>query len=63
MLFNLYDNDHNTYLTFDEVIVMMSNSISAVKALDGHAPPTMHAIREKAVAFFKVADSNADEYI
>lgn len=63
MLFDLYDHDKSTTLTMDELMVMMSNSLSALMLLDNKQPPSIHEISRKTREFFQAADTDNDQKV
>ena len=63
MIFNLYDYDGNKFITRDELVILMTNVLSALNAMKGLKAPTIAQIEAKTDQFFAGADTNGDDKI
>jgi hypothetical protein len=59
-VFNLYDFDGNKFISRDELVILMTNVMSALKCMQKQAPPSIQEIEAKTDEFFKKADSDFD---
>jgi len=60
LIFSLYDFDGNKFLTRDELVILMTNVLSSLKALKKQGPPSMPEIEANVDEFFKKADADGD---
>jgi len=60
LIFNLYDFDKSKSLEKDEIIVLVTNTLSAMNAMNKKAPPTIKEIEQKLKSFGTQADTNGD---
>lgn len=60
LIFGLYDFDGNKYISRDELVILMTNVLSSMKALKKQAPPRMADIEAKTDDFFRKADLDGD---
>jgi hypothetical protein len=63
LIFSLYDYDGNKYLSRDELVILMTNVMSALNNMKGLKSPSIQEIEAKTDAFFKGADQNDDKKI
>lgn len=63
LIFNLYDFDKSLSLSKDELTVLMTNTLTALNALQKKPPASIQEIQKKTSAFFKKADTNKDNQI
>jgi Ca2+-binding EF-hand superfamily protein len=63
LIFNLYDFDKSQSISKDELTVLMTNALTALKSMDRKPAPTVSEIEKKTNAFFADADSNRDNSI
>jgi Ca2+-binding EF-hand superfamily protein len=63
LIFNLYDFDRSQCITKDELTVLMTNSLTALKAMEGRPAPTLAEIEQKTTAFFEEADEDRNNQI
>jgi hypothetical protein len=60
LIFNLYDYDGNKFITRDELVILMTNVLTALNAMSGLKAPTISQIEAKTDQFFAGADANGD---
>jgi Ca2+-binding EF-hand superfamily protein len=58
LLFNLYDFDKSQSISKDELTVLMTNALTAMRCMEGRPAPTVNEIETKTAAFFKEADTD-----
>ena len=63
MLFSLYDTDKSKTLTMDELIVLMSNALTALMLMEGKEAPSIHEINQRTQTHFKSADADNDKRV
>ena len=47
LIFNMYDFDKSKYISKDELTILMTNSLCALRSLDGKRPPDQKEIISK----------------
>ena len=52
----MYDFDGNKYISRDELVILMTNVLSALKAMAKKPPPQISEIEAKTDEFFRNAD-------
>lgn len=63
LIFNLYDFDRSQSISKDELTVLMTNALTAMKFLEGKKAPSITEIEQKTNEFFKAADDDANGVI
>ena len=63
LIFNLYDFDRSQCISKDELTVLMTNALAALKNMEGKPAPTVAEIEQKTKQFFKDADQDGDNQI
>jgi Ca2+-binding EF-hand superfamily protein len=63
LLFDLYDFDGSKYISKDELVILMTNSLTSLNKMDKKKPPTLVEIENKVDEFFEKADTNRDNKI
>lgn len=58
LIFNLYDFDRSQCISKDELTVLMTNSLTALKCMEGKPAPTIKDIEQKTDKFFMDADED-----
>jgi Ca2+-binding EF-hand superfamily protein len=56
LIFNLYDFDRSQCISKDELSVLMTNALTALKNIEGKPSPTISEIEQKTNTFFEEAD-------
>jgi len=52
LIFSLYDFDGSQYITKDELVILMTNSLTAINSMSKQEPPTIEQIEVKTNEFF-----------
>ena len=63
LIFQLYDFDKSRYISKDELTILMTNSLTALRALEKGPPPSIEEIEAKTEEFFRKADVDGNERI
>ena len=63
LIFNLYDFDKSQSISKDELTVLMTNALTALKSMERKPAPTIAEIEKKTNMFFESADANRDNTI
>jgi len=63
LIFSLYDFDKSQSISKDELTILMTNSLTAMKSMEGRKAPTLAEIEAKTNTFFKGADLDMDNVI
>ena len=63
LIFNLYDFDKSKYISRDELTILMTNSLTALRALAKGPAPSLTEIESKTKEVFKKADLDGNEKI
>ena len=66
LIFNLYDFDRSMSISKDELTVLMTNVLTALKSMEkgkNSTPVTIDMIEKKTNEFFKAADTDGDKNI
>ena len=63
LIFDLYDFDQSKYISRDELTILMKNSLTALRSLEGAGPPSLTEIVQKANDVFTKADQDDNERI
>lgn len=63
LIFDLYDFDGSKYISRDELVVLMTNSMTALNNMNKQKPPTIPEIENKVDEFFEKSDTNHDNKI
>lgn len=65
LIFDLYDFDLSKYISKDELTVLLTNSLQALRSLGGNgtAAPRVEEIEKKAQELFRVACAGGNERI
>ena len=63
LIFNLYDFDRSQTISKDELTILMTNALAAMKAMEGKTAPSVAEIERKTNEFFVAADINQDNVI
>lgn len=63
LIFKLYDFDRSMSISKDELTILMTNALTAMKAMEGKPAPSMQEIQKKTNEFFVGADTNNDQQI
>ena len=63
MIFSLYDFDGSKFISRDELVILLTNSLSSLKAMQKLPPPSIQEIELKTDQFFKDADADGDRKI
>ena len=63
LIFQLYDFDKSKYISKDELTILMTNSLSALRHLEGGPMPSMEEVEKKTTEFFEHADLDKNERI
>lgn len=63
LIFNLYDFDRSQSISKDELTVLMTNALTAMKSMEGKKAPTITEIEQKTNEFFKAADDDGNGVI
>lgn len=58
LLFDLYDFDGSKYISKDELVILMTNSLTSLNKMDKKKSPTLVEIENKVDEFFEKADTN-----
>lgn len=59
----MYDFDKSKYISRDELTILMTNSLTALRALEKGPAPSVEEIEAKTEAFFKKSDTDGNERI
>jgi Ca2+-binding EF-hand superfamily protein len=63
ILFNFYDFDKSQYITRDELVILLTNALTALNAMSKKDPPKIKEIEHETDDFFTKADLNNDNKI
>ena len=63
LIFDLYDFDGSQYISRDELVILMTNALSALNAMSKQKPPTVNEIERKTDSFLEESDMNKDNKI
>ena len=63
LIFNLYDFDRSQSISKDELTVLMTNALTALKNMEGKPAPTISEIELKTNEFFEQADEDQNNQI
>lgn len=63
LIFNLYDFDGSKNITRDELVILMTNSMTAMNSMSNKAPPSIAEIERKTDEYFVKIDTNNDKKI
>lgn len=63
LVFDLYDFDGSKYISWDELVILMTNVMTALSNMDKKKPPTLVEIENKVDDFFEKSDLNKDNKI
>lgn len=59
----MYDFDGSKVLTRDELVILMTNVLSSMKAMRKQPPPNVQEVEQKTDEFFRKADADGDKKI
>lgn len=62
-MFGLYDFDGSKYISRDELVILMTNSLTAIRAMNKLSVPSIADIEKKTDEFFRGADTDGDKKI
>jgi len=63
LIFNLYDFDGSKFISRDEFVILMTNVLTSLNAMNGLKAPTIQEIEKKADELMKKIDVNQDKKI
>jgi len=63
LIFDLYDFDGSKYISRDELVILMTNALTALNKMNQLKPPTLTEIENKVDEFFEKSDTNRDNKI
>ena len=63
LIFQLYDFDKSQYISKDELTILMTNSLTALRALEKGPPPSIEEIELKTDEFFLKSDTDGNERV
>jgi microtubule-associated protein-like 6 len=63
LVFNLYDFDGSKYISRDELVILMTNTMTAMNSMSKKAAPSIREIETKTDEYFKKIDVNNDKKI
>ena len=63
LIFNLYDFDKSKYISRDELTILMTNSLCALRSMEMKPPPDQAEIERKTEEFFSASDVDGNERI
>mmetsp|Transcript_34586 Transcript_34586/g.25733 ORF Transcript_34586/g.25733 Transcript_34586/m.25733 type:complete len:183 (-) Transcript_34586:41-589(-) len=63
LIFSLYDFDGSRYITRDELVILLTNSLTAINSMSKKAAPTIEQLEAKTNEFFRLADVDQDKKI
>ena len=63
LIFDLYDFDGSKYISRDELVILMTNVMTALCNMDKKKPPTLVEIENKVDEFMTNSDTNKDNKI
>lgn len=63
LIFNLYDFDRSQSISKDELTVLMTNVLSALKSMEKKPAPSIAEVEKKTNELFAAMDNNQDESI
>ncbi len=63
LIFDLYDFDGSKYISRDELVILMTNALTALNNMNKQKPPTLTEIENKVDEFFEKSDTNRDNKI
>lgn len=63
LIFDLYDFDGSKYISRDELVILMTNALTALNKMSQLKPPTLTEIENKVDEFFEKSDTNRDNKI
>lgn len=63
LIFDLYDFDGSKYISWDELVILMTNALTALNKMNQLKPPTLTEIENKVDEFFEKSDTNRDNKI
>lgn len=63
ILFDFYDFDKSKYITRDELVILLTNALTALNAMAKRDPPKIKEIEKETDDFFTKSDLNSDNKI
>lgn len=63
MIFTLYDFDGSKYISRDELVILITNALTALKSMQKQPAPSIQEIEKKTDEFFKKSDVDGDKKI
>ena len=63
LIFQLYDFDKSQYISKDELTILMTNSLTALRALEKGPAPSIEEIESKTDEFFRKSDTDGNERV
>lgn len=63
LIFNLYDFDRSQSISRDELTVMMTNALAALKSMEGKPAPSIAEVEKKTTEFFVASDTDKNNVI
>lgn len=63
LIFDLYDFDGSKYISRDELVILMTNALTALNSMNKQKAPTLTEIENKVDEFFEKSDTNRDNKI